>query len=162
MKEQYWPYVVPLPKRREDRQRFLLKIFGSNVTIDILELVSSKAKIAQKELIEKLPYSNKTIVTRLNDLVSLGILNESMEKVNRDGRRVWIKQYSLTEVGKWVALLISPPETLEKEELEELLRKLFRFYVQSILELYVKYNLDIESFFKIVNEEIAKIRESRA
>ena len=142
MERCYILYVVPLPKKREDKRRFLLKVFGSNVTMDILELTCTKERVAQKELIRKLPYSNKTIISYLNELVSLGILKESMERVRRDGRRIWIKQYTLTRVGRLIALLVSPPERLRREEIEKLLKDLLRLYLRFIVKLCLKHGLD--------------------
>jgi len=161
MIEKYWPYVVPLPKKREDRLKFLLKIFGSNVVIDILEIILLKEKIAQKEIIEQLPYSNKTIINHLNELVSLGILEEHMKKVIKNNRRVWMKYYSLTKIGKWIALLVSSPNVIEKETFKEFLRELFRYCIGSVLELCMMYNIDMNFVFKIMNEELNKIKSHR-
>ena len=160
MELRYWPYVMPLPMRKENRLRFLLKVFGSDVAVGILELTPLEGKIAQKELIEKLPYSNKTIINHLNSLVSMGVLRESMEKVVRCGRHVWVKYYSLSEIGRWIALLIGPKEPVERKLLERVVRESFRLYVKSLLELCEKYELHIDLLLSIVDEELKRLRSS--
>ena len=154
----YWPYVIPLPVRKENRLRFLLKVFGSDVAVSILELTPLEGKIAQKELIEKLPYSNKTVISHLNSLVSMGVLRESMEKVVRSGRRVWVKYYSLSEVGRWITLLIGPKEPVKRKLLEHVVRESFRLYVKSLIDLCKKYELRADHLLGMVDEELKRLK----
>lgn len=63
--------------------KFLKAIFGSSVPVDILKFALRRGfseKIYQRDLIEDLGYSNKTIIEHLKALVDLGILGEHMEK----------------------------------------------------------------------------------
>ncbi|MFA7080366.1 MAG: hypothetical protein WC203_05650, partial [Candidatus Bathyarchaeia archaeon] len=91
MIEKLHPYVVFLPQEKKDK--ILSAIFGSKAGVDVLRF-SVKQGIAkniyQKDLVKKLNYSNKTIIENLKSLTSLGVLNESMEKNDKDGRIIWI------------------------------------------------------------------------
>jgi hypothetical protein len=131
MKEDFYPYVVFLPTGR--KQKILRAIFGSKVPIDILKFSVEQGiseKIYQKDLIARLGYSNKTVIERLKDLTSSGILEEDMEKVESDGRTVWVKYYMLSDLGRWVALLLTSEGALSRDEKVDLIRKIFQSYIQ--------------------------------
>ena len=86
------PYVVFLPS--EEKNKVLSAIFGSKAAVDLLHfsLEQGIAKnIYQKDLVTKLNYSNKTIIENLKSLVKLGVLDEAMEKNEKEGRIIWIK-----------------------------------------------------------------------
>ena len=108
MIEKLHPYVVFLPTEKKDK--ILSAIFGSKAGVDVLRF-SLKQGIAkniyQKDLVKTLNYSNKTIIENLKTLTTLGVLNESMEKNDKEGRIIWIKAYQLTNLGKWFALLMA-------------------------------------------------------
>jgi hypothetical protein len=113
MIEKLHPYVVFLPVDKKDK--ILSAIFGSKAGVDLLRF-SLKQGIAkslyQKELVAKLNYSNKTVIENLKTLTALGVLSESMEKNEKDGRITWIKTYQLTNLGKWFALLLAEEKEL--------------------------------------------------
>jgi len=86
--ERSHPYVVFLPK--DSKQRVLRAIFGSAVPVEILNFSIRQGlseKIYQKDLIQKLGRSNKTIIDYLKRLTELGILTEHMEKEEYEGRK---------------------------------------------------------------------------
>ncbi len=151
-----WPYVLPLPTDREKLLKYLLVIFGSDVTINILRRIPLKGKAYQGDLIKGLPYSNKTIINHLKALVTLGVLKEGMEKVMRDGRSVWVKWYTPTDLGKWIVLLLSSPEQIDRETLEETIKELFRMYVKGLFELCYRYGLDVGFLRGIFEEELER------
>jgi DNA-binding PadR family transcriptional regulator len=62
--------------------------------------------IYQKDLVKKLNYSNKTIIENLKTLTKLRVIDEAMEKNEKEGRIIWVKCYRLTDLGKWFALLM--------------------------------------------------------
>jgi len=150
MNERLYPYVIFLPTRK--KQSILRAIFGSKVPIDILEFSIKQGmsqKIYQKDLIDAFCYSNKTVIERLKALTDLGILKEGMEKMESEGRMVWVKYYVLTDLGKWFALLIAKEDALSKKEKVEIVRSVFKSYVEWIRRFSEKLGID-----KAVLEEI--------
>ena len=152
MSKQVHPYIIFLPTKM--KQKVLRAIFGSTVPIDILNFSINQGiskKIYQKDLIESLNYSNKTLIEHLKSLTSLGILEESMEKRESAGRTVWAKCYVLSDLGRWFALLLAKEEALSRDEKVDIVRSVFRSYVRWVRELTEKLNVD-----KAVLEEIFK------
>ncbi|MEM2111049.1 MAG: hypothetical protein QXX08_04120 [Candidatus Bathyarchaeia archaeon] len=153
MKERLYPYVIFLPKDR--KQRVLSAIFGSEAPIDILRFALRQGisrKIHQKDLIETLRYSNKTIIERLKTLVELGILQEEMEKAESSGRTVWLKSYVLSDLGKWFALLLVEEESLTNDQKIEIVRNAFRSYAIWVRELSGKLGMSREDLSKIFED----------
>jgi hypothetical protein len=149
------PYVVFLPS--EQKSKILGAIFGSKAAVDILRFSLSQGisnKIYQKDLVEKLAYSNKTIIENLKSLTKLGVLNEDMEKNKKAGRIVWVKAYQLSDVGKWFALLIAEEKDLSQEEKAEILQNLFRAYIKWVRDLSEKLHTDKKTLEKIFTEEM--------
>jgi len=149
------PYVVFLPT--EEKDRTLSAIFGSKAAVDLLHL-SLKQGIAkniyQKDLFKKLNYSNKTIIENLKALTKLGVLNEEMEKNERDGRIIWVKAYQLTDAGKWFALLLAEEKELTEKEKGEILQNLFRTYVKMVKGLAEEIGIDKKTLEGIFKEEM--------
>ena len=108
----------------------------------------------QKDLIRQLTYSNKTIIGNLKTLTELGVLTERMEKIERDGRTVWVKAYRLSDIGKWFALLIAEEKELSDKEKAEILQNIFRNYIKWVKNLSEKLYMDKETFKKIFDEEM--------
>ena len=103
---------------------------------------------------EKLSYSNKTIIEHLKSLTKLGVLEEDMEKIQSENRIVWVKSYQLTDIGKWFVLLLAEEKGLTKEEKAEILHKIFKAYVRWVKNLSEKLHLNREELKRIFNEEM--------
>ncbi|MEM0216570.1 MAG: hypothetical protein QW612_03385 [Candidatus Bathyarchaeia archaeon] len=156
-RQEYHPYVVFLPA--EQKHRILEAIFGSKASTDILKFslkIGITNKICQKDLIENLPYSNKTIIEALKNLTKLGVLAEDMEKTEKNGRSVWIKVYRLSDLGKWFALLLAEEKDLRDEEKAEILEKIFRSYIRWIKIIARTLNVEVDKLKKIFEEELCK------
>jgi predicted ArsR family transcriptional regulator len=155
MTEKLHPYVVFLPINKKDK--ILSAIFGSKGGVDILKF-SLKQGIAkslyQKDLVAKLNYSNKTVIENLKALTALGVLNESMEKNEKDGRITWIKTYQLTNLGKWFALLMAEEKELSEPEKAEILQSLFRTYVKQTKRLAEEIGIDKKKLEETFKEEM--------
>lgn len=155
MTEKLHPYVVFLPEEKKDK--ILSAIFGSKAGVDILRF-SLKQGIAkniyQKDLVNKLNYSNKTIIENLKSLTTLGVLNESMEKNEKEGRIIWIKAYQLTNLGKWFALLLAEEATLNAGEKTEILQSLFRTYVKQTKRLAEELGINKKMLEETFKEEM--------
>jgi DNA-binding HxlR family transcriptional regulator len=155
MTEKLHPYVVFLPEEKKDK--ILSAIFGSKAGVDILRysLKQGIAKnIYQKDLVNKLNYSNKTIIENLKSLTTLGVLNESMEKNEKEGRIIWIKAYQLTNLGKWFALLLAEEATLNADEKTEILQSLFRTYVKQTKRLAEELGINKKMLEETFKEEM--------
>jgi DNA-binding HxlR family transcriptional regulator len=154
--EKLHPYVVFLPKT-EKKDKILSAIFGSKAGVDILRfsLKQGVAKnIYQKDLVKTLNYSNKTIIENLKTLTKLGVLNESMEKNDKEGRIIWIKAYQLTNLGKWFALLMAEEKELPDTEKAEILQSLFRTYVKQVKRLAEEIGINKKMLEETFREEM--------
>jgi len=150
MNKELYPYIIFLPARK--KQKILRAIFGSKVPIDILEFSIRRGisqKLYQKNLIDTFSYSNKTVIEHLKALTDLGILEESTEKMESEGRMVWVKYYVLSDLGKWFALLLAKEDKLSKDEKVEIIQSVFKSYVDWIRRFSEKLGID-----KVVLEEI--------
>ena len=156
MSEELYPYVIFLPARK--KQNILRAIFRSKVPIDILEISINQGiseKIYQKSLIESLSYSNKTVIDHLKALTGLEILKEYMEKTETaDGRTVWVKCYALSDLGKWFALLLAKEDALSNEEKAEIVRSVFKSYIQWVRKISEKLGVKKEILQEIFMKEM--------
>ena len=158
MTEKLHPYVVFLP-RTEKKDKILSAIFGSKAGVDILRFSLKQGiskNIYQKDLVNRLNYSNKTIIENLKTLTQLDVVNESMEKNDKEGRIIWIKAYQLTDIGKWFALLMAEEKELTPEEKAEILQSLFRTYVKQVKRLAEELDINKQMLEETFREEMKK------
>lgn len=149
------PYVVFLPDEQKDK--ILSSIFGSKAGVAVLRFSLKQGiskNLYQKELVNRLNYSNKTIIENLKTLTKLGVLSEYMEKKEKEGRTVWVKTYQLTNLGKWFALLLAEEKEITEKEKAEILQSLFRTYVKLVKELAEELSIDKKNLEKIFKEEM--------
>ena len=150
MSKKLYPYIIFLPAKK--KRSVLRAIFGSKVPVDILDFSIKQEisqKIYQKNLIDAFNYSNKTVIEHLKALTDLGILKEGMEKMESEGRTVWVKYYVLSDLGKWFALLLAKEDALSKDEKVGIIQSVFKSYVEWIRRFSEKLGID-----KAVLEEI--------
>ncbi|MFB3888544.1 MAG: hypothetical protein ACE14S_03570 [Candidatus Bathyarchaeia archaeon] len=155
MTEHIHPYVIFLPG--EEKNKVLSAIFGSKAAVDLLHFALEQGiqrSIYQKDLFKKLNYSNKTIIENLKTLTKLGVLDEAMEKNEKEGRIVWVKAYQLTDLGRWFALLMADEEQLSGKEKAEIMKNLFRIYVKMIKGLTEELHIDKKMFEDIFKQEM--------
>jgi hypothetical protein len=153
--EDLHPYVVFLPSGQ--KIKILNAIFGSKAAVDILKFSLKQGisnKIYQKDLVEKLAYSNKTLIENLKSLTKLAVLKEEMEKVQKNGRIVWVKLYQLSDAGKWFALLLAEEKELSVQEKAEILQNLFRVYVRWVKNLSEELHVEKGILEKVFLEEM--------
>ena len=149
------PYVVFLPS--EEKNKILSAIFGSKAAVDVLKFSLQQGiskSIYQQDLCRKLNYSNKTIIQNLKALTKLGVLNEDMEKNEREGRIIWVKAYELTDAGKWFALLLAEEKQLTEKEKTEILQSLFRTYVKMVKRASEELGINKQELAEIFKEEM--------
>jgi len=153
--ENLHPYVVFLPT--EEKDKILSAIFGSKAAVDLLRFSLKQGvskSIYQRDLFKKLNFSNKTIIENLKSLTKLGVLNEEMEKNDREGRIIWIKAYQLTDAGKWFALLLAEEKELTGSEKAEILQSLFRTYVKMTKGVAEEIGINKKMLEEIFKEEM--------
>jgi len=155
MPDKLHPYVVFLPTEKKDK--ILSAIFGSKASVDVLRFSLKQGiskTIYQKDLVESLNYSNKTIIGNLKALTNLGVLTEQMEKTKKNKRIIWVKTYQLTTLGRWFALLLAEESQLTENEKVEILESLFRTYVKLVKDLADELNINKKMLEKIFKEEM--------
>jgi len=155
MTENLHPSVVFLPT--EEKSKILRAIFGSKAAFDVLRFSLKQGvsnEIYQKDLVRKLPYSNKTIIENLKTLTKLGIMEESMKKTEKEGRIIWVKAYRLSDAGRWFALLIAEEKDLSQKEKADILQTIFRTYIKWVKDLSEKLYVSKETLTQIFMEEI--------
>jgi len=151
MKEEHTSYIIFLPPKHEDQIFLLTSVFGSKIKLEILSEFCFKEEIYQKDLIEKLPYSNKTIITHLKDLVKLEILNEKMVKKEEK----WLKVFSVNVSMKWLMLLLKDPNTLSLEDMKGIVTEFLKNYIKSISKILEHKGMEkkeVKSFLDDVYE----------
>ncbi len=155
MTEKLHPYVLFLPVEKKDK--ILSAIFGSKAGVDVLRFSLKQGiskTIYQKDLVKKLNYSNKTIIGNLKALTKLGVINESMEKNEKEGRIIWIKTYHLTNLGRWFALLLAEETEITETEKSEILQSLFRTYVKQVKNLAEEIGINKKMLEETFREEM--------
>jgi hypothetical protein len=153
--EKVWPYVIPFPLEVEKR-KLIWSILQSRVGMSILKKLRVEDRTYQQNLIRGTPYSNKSIIEYLKRMVSAGMLEEGMEQVKTEKRRVWIKWYKPTRLGRWFILFLKPPKEIPPDLAKKTIEELFLVYSSSIVEVCEKYGINLESFHRILNEQYLK------
>ena len=91
--EKLWPYVLPLPIDEGEQSKILFSLFKSKASIDIMKYMRVEGATYQRDMIKKLPYSNKTIIQHLETLVSANVLTEGMEKSKEKQFQIKLKKW---------------------------------------------------------------------
>ncbi len=144
-----WPYLLFLPADPHDLRTFLLEVFGSPITLEILEKIDRGVQ-AQKDIIRQLKHSNKTIIFHLKNLVRLGVLEEEY-RVQEGKHTIW---YKPTDIGRWLLLMFK--RHLPSTDLEKVLEELLRSYLNNITELCLRKGMDIEKLENAFSVAVAR------
>lgn len=150
--DRVWPYVLPFPLDSEKR-RLIWNVLQSRVGSKILEEMNVDGQTYQHDLIEKLPYSNKSIIKYLKKMVKADILEQDMEVNTEKERTVWVKWYKSTSLGKWLILFLKPPTEVSPDVTKTIIEELFHLYSSSIVEACQKYDMDVDSFHKDLDKQ---------
>jgi predicted transcriptional regulator len=147
------PYVIFLPSDRDAQMDMLSAVFGSEVNLKILTQFCGSDRVYQKALIDELPYSNKTIISHLKELVSLEVLKEGMEKQEGE-KNVWVKYFEVEPSKRWLIFLIYDPATISSETMQELIVEVVRYYFKRIMELSTQYGIGEETIRELFEDGI--------
>ena len=159
--ERIWPYVLPFPLE-VDKRRAIWRVLMSRVGLDIIRNLKIDEKTYQKELISTLPFSNKSIIRLLKRMVDAGLLKEGLEFVDVDGRKVRVKWYVPTPLGRWLILFVRHPDEVPQSLAKSAVKELFQLYIPSVAEACRQLGLSLEDLSTSLNESLLRemIRES--
>jgi hypothetical protein len=150
-----WHYILPFPLETEKR-RLIWSVLQSKVGKSLLMNMALDGRTYQRDFINGTSYSNKSIIEYLKRMVSAGILEEGMEQVATGKRKVRVKWYVPTNLGRWFILFLKPTEEIPPELVRKTIEEIFRVYALSIVEVCENFGIDIEVFRSILKSEHSK------
>ncbi len=159
--ERVWPYVLPFPLEPEER-KLVWSILQSKVGMSILTKLKVEGRTYQQDLIRGTPYSNKSIIEYLKRMVSAGILEYGLEQILNEKKRVWVKWYTPTKLGRWFILFLKPPSEIPADLARKTIEELFKVYSSSIVEVCEKYGINLDSFHRILTQQYLKRASKRS
>jgi len=145
-----WHYILPFPFENEKR-RLIWSVLQSKVGKSLLMNMKLDGRTYQRDLITGTSYSNKSIIEYLKRMVSADILEQGMEQVATGKRKVRIKWYVPTKLGRWFILFLKPTEEIPPELVRKTIEEIFHVYASSIVEVCENFGIDIDVFRKILN-----------
>jgi len=147
-----WHYILPFPFENEKR-KLIWSVLQSKVGKSLLMNMKLDKRTYQRDFIKGTSYSNKSIIEYLKRMVSAGILEQGMEHVTEGKRKVRIKWYVPTKIGRWFVLFLKPTEEIPPELVRKTIEEIFQVYASSIVEVCENFEIDINIFRKILNIE---------
>ena len=147
-----WHYILPFPFENEKR-KLIWSVLQSKVGKSLLMNMKLDKRTYQRDFIKGTSYSNKSIIEYLKRMVSAGILEQGMEQVTEGKRKVRIKWYVPTKIGRWFVLFLKPTEEIPPELVRKTIEEIFQVYASSIVEVCENFEMDINIFRKILNIE---------
>ena len=145
-----WHYILPFPFENEKR-KLIWSILQSKVGKSLLMNIKLEERTYQRDLISGTSYSNKSIIEYLKRIVSADILEQGMEQVTTGKRKVRIKWYVPTKLGRWFILFLKPTKEIPAELVKKTIEEIFHVYASSIIEVCENFGIDIDVFRKILN-----------
>ncbi len=155
--EEVWPYVLPFPTDVKQR-RMIWAIVQSRVGMTILTRLKVDTRTYQRELIKQTPYSNKSIIEYLKRMAVAGILDEGKESVKTKSKRVWVRWYLPTKLGRWLILFLKNPDEIPPDLAKKTIEELFEVYSSSIVEVCEKYGLSLGFFHQILDKQAHAVK----
>ena len=147
-----WHYILPFPFENEKRT-LIWSVLQSKVGKSLLMNMKLDGRTYQKDLINETAYSNKSIIEYLKKMVSADILEQGMEKLATGKRKVRVKWYVPTKLGRWFILFLKPTENIPPELAKNIIEEIFQVYASSIVEVCEDFGIDINTFRKILDKE---------
>ena len=150
-----WHYILPFPLETEKR-RLIWSVLQSKVGKSLLMNMKLEGRTYQRDLIKGTSYSNKSIIEYLKRMVSADMLEQGMEQVATGKRKVRIKWYVPTKLGRWFILFLKPTEEISPDLVRKNIEEIFRVYASSIVEVVENFGININVFRNILNTEYSK------
>jgi sugar/nucleoside kinase (ribokinase family) len=140
--ENLWPYVMFLPEELDRKRKFIKTVLASKVASGVLSAFDEDGRALQRDLVQTLPHSNKSILSYLKALKEFGLIATSSSVDG--GKRVVCHQ--LTKNGWGVARLFSLGLP---SDLGDLTASLLEDYLSSLVSLYRERGLDSSAIFDV-------------
>jgi len=154
-KERIWHYILPFPLETEKR-KLIWSVLQSKVGKTLLMNMTVDGRTYQRDLIKGTSYSNKSIIEYLKRMVSADMLEQGMEQVTTGKRKVRIKWYIPTKLGRWFILFLKPTEEIPPDLVRKTIEEMFHVYASSIVEVCENFGINIKVFRNILNSEYSK------
>jgi len=147
--EHLWPYLLFLPSESETRDEFIRTVMASRVTRSVLSSFHEDGRVLQRDLVENLNHSNKSLLSYLKTLNRFGLITTATKVHN--GKRV--VYHELTKSGWGLARFYS--EGLPSD-IEELTAFLLEDYLIRLTTLYKDLGIPESRLFEIFARTRAK------
>jgi len=147
--ESLWPYLLFLPAEQEARDEFVRSVLSSRVARSVLSRFDTDGPVMQKDLVEQLPHSNKSVLSYLATLRKFGLI--ATGSTIQQGKRV--VYHELTKNGWGLARFYF--EGLPSD-VEELTAFLLEDYLTRLATLYRDQGIPESTLFEIFARMRAK------
>jgi sugar/nucleoside kinase (ribokinase family)/DNA-binding PadR family transcriptional regulator len=147
--EALWPYLLFLPSDPQSRDEFIRSVLGSRLARGVLTSFDESGRVLQRDLVENLTHSNKSILSYLKTLKKFGLIKTGSTIHN--GKRV--VYHELTRSGWGLARFYF--EGLPSD-VEELTAFLLEDYLVRLATLYREQGLPESTLFEIFARTRAK------
>lgn len=142
--ETLWPYLLFLPVEHSRRDEFVRSVLASRLARGILSSFDEDGRVLQRDLVEKLPHSNKSVLSYLKTLQKFGLITGGSTVHN--GKRV--VYHELTKNGWGLARFFF--EGLPSD-VEEFTASLLEDYLTRLATLYRAQGIPESTLFEIVS-----------
>jgi sugar/nucleoside kinase (ribokinase family) len=147
--EHLWPYLLFLPVESESRDEFIRNVMASRISRNVLSSFHEDGRVLQRDLIQNLNHSNKSILSYLKTLNRFGLITTAT--TIRNGKRV--VYHELTKSGWGLARFYS--EGLPSD-IEALTAFLLEDYLIRLTTLYKDLGIPESRLFDIFARTRAK------
>jgi len=144
-----WPYLLFLPDDPDLRDDFIRSVLASRLARTVLSSFDDSGRVLQRDLVEKLPHSNKSILAYLKTLGTFGLITTGTTIHN--GKRVVF--HELTKNGWSLARFYF--EGLPSD-VEELTSFLLEDYLTMLATMYREQGIPENTLFEIFARMRAK------
>ncbi|MFW9794757.1 MAG: carbohydrate kinase family protein, partial [Candidatus Thorarchaeota archaeon] len=147
--EPLWPYLLFLPTEHETRDEFVRSVLASRLARSVLSSFGEGGRVLQRDLVENLPHSNKSVLSYLRTLQKFG-LTKTGTTIHKGKRVVY---HELTKNGWGLARFYF--EGLPSD-VEELTAFLLEDYLTRLATLYRDQGISESTLFEIFARMRAK------
>ncbi|MHA2024758.1 MAG: carbohydrate kinase family protein [Candidatus Thorarchaeota archaeon] len=147
--EPLWPYLLFLPSEQEARDDFVRSVLASRLARTVLSSFDEEGRALQRDLVENLPHSNKSVLSYLSTLRRYGVI--STASTIRRGKRVVV--HELTKNGWGLARFYFKGLP---SDMEELTAFLLEDYLTRLATLYRDQGFPESTLFEIFARMRAK------
>lgn len=145
-----WPYLLFLPSEKDTRDVYVRTVLSSRVARSVLSGIDKDGPVMQKDLVENLPHSNKSVLSYLSTLRKFGLIKTG--STLRRGKRVVFHELTKSGIGLSRFFFVGLPS-----DIEEFTTSLLEDYLIRLATLYREQGLSESKLFEIVDKMRAKV-----